>query len=150
MRSLILLTCLTAIVLALSGCNTLDQRIKERRGTFDSLDAATQERLRTGRVALGDSEDALYIALGHPDERRIRENAQGRSELWIYTRSFRVHEGTAVTGYSRRMLRDRSGRVVAVSYDPVVADFSRIETEPVLTLTLREGLLVEIEETARN
>ena len=65
-----------AAALLLAGCSTFESRSKEKAAVFNSLDTSTQERLKKGEIALGDTAEMVYLALGNPDERTIREAAE--------------------------------------------------------------------------
>jgi hypothetical protein len=141
------LTLLGAILLMTTGCNTVDKRISQRQAVFDALPPNEQERIRAGRIDLGDSQDAVFIALGTPQEKRRRAAAEGTSEVWIYTRQVLRPDGFAVTGYSRRVIRDGTGRIIAVTFDPLISPVSRVDIEPVLSVIFRDGVVVAFEET---
>ena len=139
-----------AATLFVTGCNTVDSRIAKRQAAFDQLAPEAQQRIRDGKIALGDSPDAVFIALGNPDEVRTRQNAEGSSEVWIYNRSHLVSDGFGTVGYNRRVLRDSTGRIVAITFDPVYAHFNRVEVEPVLRILFKDNVITEIEETRRD
>ncbi|MEX2216170.1 MAG: hypothetical protein WD768_18810 [Phycisphaeraceae bacterium] len=70
----------------LSGCVTIDQRIKEHQALFTSFPADTQDRLRRGEIVVGDTKDMVYIALGRPDRKFQRIDAGGvNQDVWSYT-----------------------------------------------------------------
>ncbi|HTF43048.1 MAG TPA: hypothetical protein VK641_04065 [Terriglobales bacterium] len=79
---------LAGLILALTGCQTLDSRIAEKSSTFATLDPAAQARLKQGIVSVGDTPDMAYIALGEPDKIRVRQTAAGATEVWIYSDTY--------------------------------------------------------------
>jgi len=58
----------TVLLLAVSGCNTIDHRIHEKPDVFNQLDPKAQAEIRQGRVEVGYTPDMVYIALGKPDK----------------------------------------------------------------------------------
>ena len=87
MRAL-LRPCLVLVpVLLLAGCaSTPQSRAARNPESFDRLPPAVQERVLAGRIALGDDEETVLLALGVPSRRVDRMDAAGRSEVWIYDR----------------------------------------------------------------
>ena len=73
---------------ALTGCSTISSRIDQRSEVFAALPADDQARLRRGEVAVGDSSDMVYIALGEPTRRRETITPDSARTEWIY----RVYE----------------------------------------------------------
>jgi outer membrane protein assembly factor BamE (lipoprotein component of BamABCDE complex) len=57
-----------ALLLAVSGCDTIDHRIREKPDVFNQLDPKAQAEIRRGRVEVGYTPDMVYIALGKPDK----------------------------------------------------------------------------------
>lgn len=142
-RTLLILVAVAGLAV---GCNTIQTRAKERPGVWESLDAATQARLRSGHIELGDTTDAVYIAIGAPNSVRRRDTGEGRSEIWIYTRDQVKSDGIGVVGYSRYAVRDGDGRLVGVMREPVYGQYRHVETEVALSLTFRGGKVVEMEQ----
>ena len=69
----------------LAACSTPAARIKRNQALFDSLPAAEQALIREGKVGIGFTPDMVLLAVGDPDQRWIRTDAQGKSEIWSYT-----------------------------------------------------------------
>jgi outer membrane protein assembly factor BamE (lipoprotein component of BamABCDE complex) len=57
-----------ALLLAVSGCDTIDHRISEKQDVFNRLDPKAQAVIRQGRVEIGYTPEMVYIALGKPDK----------------------------------------------------------------------------------
>ncbi|MGA3007139.1 MAG: lipoprotein [Opitutaceae bacterium] len=57
----------TVLLLAVSGCNTINHRISEKSDVFNRLDLKAQAEIRLGKVEVGYTPDMVYIALGRPD-----------------------------------------------------------------------------------
>ena len=75
-------------VLLLAGCATklelIEQRIQEEAEFFATLPVDAQERLREGRLEIGDSLDAARIVYGVPTRRYERITEAGSSMVWSY------------------------------------------------------------------
>lgn len=69
----------------LVACSTPAARIKRNQALFDSLPAAEQTLVREGKVAIGFTPDMVRLAVGDPDQRWTRTDAEGRTEIWSYT-----------------------------------------------------------------
>ena len=83
-----LLAMLCLSTLALTGCLTqrqlIERRIGEKAGFFATLPAESQQRLREGHVATGDSRDAAWIVYGKPDRVFQKTTASATNEVWSY------------------------------------------------------------------
>jgi len=133
-------------VLALSGCNTTANRIKQKAEVFASLPAADQERLRKGNVAVGDSPDMVYIAIGAPERRNERTSSGGRRMEWIYRRYYETYDGAAFAGYRRTVGIDpHTGRRI-VFMEPCYADVYRSHAEEYLRISFEDNKVSAIEE----
>ncbi len=71
--------------LALAACSTPAARIKRNQALFDSLPVTEQSLVREGKVGIGFTPEMVKLAVGEPDQRWLRTDAQGRSEIWSYT-----------------------------------------------------------------
>ena len=120
-RSLHLLAPLL-LALVLSGCSTIDSRIKEKSAVFAALDATTQEKIRLGRIEVGFTTDLVYMSHGAPDERLTKTSADGTDETWIYNSYRQEYLGSAHVGYRRYVVIDPKTRQPVVYYDPVYRD----------------------------
>lgn len=72
-------------LLGAPACATRDARIKRNQALFESLAPATQSLIREGKVAIGFTAEEVLLALGDPDQRWVRKDASGSSEIWSYT-----------------------------------------------------------------
>lgn len=75
----------SSFALYFAGCQSpRASRIQEKSALYGTLDATTQKRLAEGIVDVGDSADAVYIALGRPSSIQTRETTDGTVETWTY------------------------------------------------------------------
>lgn len=145
-RSLPLLL-LAALLFAATGCTTVNSRIKERYTVYSALDPATQDRLRLGRVDLGDTPDMVYIALGRPTRTTDRITADGRDTTWIYNSFYEEYAGTTQTGYRRTVIEDKANHRTFVRVEPVYTDYYRQRSEEYIRLSFKQGKVDAIEQT---
>lgn len=76
---------LVLLGLSLAGCvPTVADRISQRQAIFDSYPADFQERIRNGRLKIGDTMDAVWMVYGEPKEKTKRVDASGTTETWTY------------------------------------------------------------------
>lgn len=113
---------LLGLLLTLSGCSTFERRAQEKATTFAQLDDTTKERLKQGEVALGDTQDIVYIALGRADTQRETTKPEGTVSTWIYNSYSRNYEGTVTTGYRREVAYNPTTKRYVVFYVPERAD----------------------------
>jgi hypothetical protein len=88
--------------LLLSCASSPDSRIEENQELFDSYPPEVQARLSEGKVAVGDNEDRVYMALGDPNETTVQVTEQGETLMWGYTKSrpgFSIGIGGGGGGY---------------------------------------------------
>ena len=136
-----------ALLLALTGCSTVHSRIKERYTTFVSLDPATQDRLRLGRVEIGDTPDMVYIALGRPTKTTDRTTSDGRESTWSYKSFYEEYAGTMQTGYQRTVIVDKASNRAFIRVDPIYTDLYRQRSEEYIRLSFKNGRVDSIEQT---
>lgn len=134
-------------LLFVTGCQTVDDRIKEKPDVFAKLDAATQDKIKQGIIDLGFTPDMVYLALGKPDETRETISAEGRSLIWIYNTYYERYDGTHFAGYYRRVYYDPAIRSYRVFYNPVYAEAYRPEKEERIRVVFKDGKTSVIEQT---
>ncbi len=104
------------------SCSTPDARIKKHQELYDALESETQERVREGKVAVGDHADMVFMARGKPDREyrrrqlvdgnfRVRDSRTGqiynvRDRVWVEVPTY--HE------YDQFRVEFLDDRVVAV------------------------------------
>lgn len=133
--------------LLLAGCNTFESRSKEKSAVFDSLDASTQQRLKKGELAIGDTADLVYIALGNPDERSSSLTADGEVMTWVYNVYWQEYAGSVQTGYRRIVVYDKVSKRYVVYFEPVRTDVYRERVDERIRVELRNGRVSAVEQT---
>lgn len=137
---------LTALVF-FTGCETVNDRIKEKPAAFAQADAASQDKIKQGIIDLGFTEDLVYVALGKPDQKRESVGPTGKSVTWIYNTYYQRYEGTAAVGYHRRVYFDPYLKTYRVYYRPVVEEVYTTETEERIRIVFKEGKVAVIEQS---
>lgn len=130
----------------LTGCQTVESRIKERPEAFANADLATQEKITQGIIELGFTEDHVYLALGAPDQKRETVNADGKTLTWIYNTYYERHNGTVMAGYHRTVYFDPHVRAYRMYYRPVLADTYVQEKEERIRIVFENGRATIIEQ----
>jgi len=134
------------LAVLLSGCSTFERRAEEKAGVFASLDETTRERLRERNLHVGDTLDMVYIAMGAPDERRVRHSADGSETTWIYNAYWQEYQGQALVGYRRYVVRDAKTGRFQVFYEPVRDSVYVPREEERIRVTFRDDKVVAIEQ----
>ncbi|HVU17835.1 MAG TPA: hypothetical protein VHD32_12990 [Candidatus Didemnitutus sp.] len=107
MKTRVLATLLAfGALISITGCQSVDSRIKEKPEVFAHLDPETQAKLKQGIIDIGYTEDMVYIALGRPDQKRETVTAQGRTVTWIYNTYYETYEDAHYVGYYRHVYFD--------------------------------------------
>jgi len=85
MRTLLALS-LTLGLAALAGCASYPtDRIPAHQADFDSWPPDVQARLRIGRIAQGDTQEQVFIALGEPNAKSVTTYPNNAVvEVWHY------------------------------------------------------------------
>ncbi len=134
---------LLAATAFLAGCASPDTRIQQNIKLFDGLSPEHQQLIREGRVALGFTPEMVYLAVGEPDRKWARTDANGRSQVWTYTTYESSSGGHLYRGWYHRYHGYRDPR-----YPYYLDDGARREHE-YFKVTFREGAVVLIEEDQR-
>jgi hypothetical protein len=137
----------TAAALLLAGCSTFESRSKEKAAVFNSLDTSTQQRLKKGEIALGDTAEMVYLALGNPDERSSRTTPDGETMTWVYNVYWQEYAGSVTTGYRRFVVYDRSSKRYVVYYQPVRSDLYQQRVDERVRVEMKNGRVSSVEET---
>ncbi len=143
---------LTTFMLAASlgflvGCQSVNDRIKEKPNVLASVDKATQDKIRQGIIDIGYTEDMVYLALGAPDQKREAVTAAGTNVIWIYSTYYQVYDGTAFVGYRRRVYYDPFLKTYRLYYHPAYADTYHDESEDRIRVVFKNGKAAVIEQS---
>lgn len=69
----------------LSGCSSYPtDRIASHQADFNSWPPEVQARLRAGRIAQGDTQEQVFIALGEPNAKAVNNYSGTVVEVWTY------------------------------------------------------------------
>jgi hypothetical protein len=147
MKAQILTSLLLASLAVITGCQTVDSRIKEKPEVFAQVDKATQDKIRQGIIELGYSEDMVYLALGAPDQKRESVSAAGKSVTWIYNTYYTRYDGGYYGGYHRSVYFDPYLRAYRMYYRPIFADTYIQEKEERIRVVFKDGKVTVIEQT---
>lgn len=144
-----LFAALLTLVLAMTGCSTIDSRIREKSAVFAALDAPTQDKIRLGRIEVGFSTDLVYMSQGAPDERLSTSSATGTDETWIYNSYRQEYLGSALVGYRRYVVIDPKTRQPIVFFEPVYDSIYRDRIEERIRIIFKGGKVEAIEQVKR-
>ena len=147
MKHRILTSLLFAFLVLFTACQSVDDRIKEKPGVFDNLDATTQDKIKQGIIEIGYTEDMVYLALDKPDQQRESVSENGKSTTWIYNTYYDRYDGTQFAGYYRSIYFDPHLRAYRVYYRPAYADTYSQEKEERIRVVFREGKAAVIEQS---
>lgn len=83
----------------LTGCatSTIESRRLERPTAYDALSPEQRQLVDQGRIRVGMSEDAVYLAWGPPAEVREADTEDGRVVVWVYRGAWLKETGYWVT-----------------------------------------------------
>jgi hypothetical protein len=133
----------------LAGCNSFNARARRMSAVYDQLPPGEQQRLQRGAIAIGDSPEMVWIALGNPDERRDLTSADGTHTTWVYRTYWQQYEGSAWLGYRRVIVPTRDGRGYVVFHEPVTQDVYRTRADDVIRITFARGVVSQVEQMRR-
>lgn len=84
MKTILTFLGIFAGLMLVTACNTPESRISKQPELFNRLTPEQQQMIREGRVGVGFDAEMVKLALGEPDRRRERTDANGRREVWLY------------------------------------------------------------------
>ena len=134
--------------LFLAGCNTFNARVRHMPDVYQNLPPQDQERLQRGVIAIGDSPEMVYLALGNPDERRDITTADGTQTTWVYRTYYQQYQGQAWLGYRRVVVPARGGGYVVV-HEPVTQDVYRTHVDDRMRVSFANGAVQSVEQMHR-
>ena len=130
----------------LTGCQSVNDRIREKPAVFAALDAATQNNIKQGIIDIGYTEDMVYLALGKPDQIRESTRTDGKTTTWIYSTYYDRYEGSAFVGYHRSVYFDPYLRAYRIYDRPAFVDAYRQEREQRIRVVFKDGKATMIEQ----
>ena len=74
-----------AAALAFSACSTPQTRISEHPDVYQRLSHTEQSLVTRGKVRIGMSPTAVWLAWGSPDRRIVDNMGGGPTHTWVYT-----------------------------------------------------------------
>lgn len=86
-RAIVWWPCLGWVIMAVgvTGCQSVDARIKQQPEVFHQLSTEDQQRLRDRIAKLGDTPEMVRIAYGNPDKEETIITSSGRERtVWTY------------------------------------------------------------------
>ena len=100
---------LTSMIIAsglfLTGCESIDSRVREHAGAFESWPTATQERIRGGEVHIKDTKEMVYVAFGDPTKEESIITSGGRKRtVWTYSGEYHVRDGVRITSVASNVI----------------------------------------------
>lgn len=143
----ILLAALTLVFAA--GCQSVDDRIKQKPDLFAKLDLATQEKIKQGIIDIGFTFDMVYLALGEPNEKHETMTEAGKTETWVYNTYYQRYDGTAFVGYERRVYYDPVVKSYRSFSQPVYAETYRQDKEEQIRVVFKDGKASVIEQAKK-
>jgi hypothetical protein len=132
-------------LLAATGCQNFEHRVKQKAALVATLDEATHARLRAGEIRLGDSEDLVFLARGKPDEKKLTITASGETTTWVYNRYWQEYRGETAGGFQPRVRRDPTTGATSTYMEPVYRPIYADRAQAVLRVTFTEGKVSAIE-----
>jgi hypothetical protein len=130
----------------ITGCQTVESRIKEKPEAFANVDKATQDKIKQGIIDLGYSEDLVYLALGVPDQKRETITATGKTLTWIYNTYYNRYDGSVYASYYRSVYYDPYLGAYRMYYRPILADAYTQEKEERIRIVFQDGKVTVIEQ----
>ena len=94
---------LLLVALLLTGCASIDSRIRRNQAAFDLWPDHVQEAIRKGEVLLGFTPAQVRVALGEPPRVYARTSVEGEAEVWAYDQrgwQFSIGVGISTGGYN--------------------------------------------------
>lgn len=100
MNHFVLLPVLLSVLFVFCGCisdaELRAQRIEKNQSFFLSLPPDVQTRVSEGKIAIGDTETAVFLALGQADNVTSVTTAESDTRTWRYFRSVPVDKEVLV------------------------------------------------------
>lgn len=105
--SRLLLLAAAACIAGLAGCATPEARIQKHPKIVSQLAPEQLDLIKHGQVVVGFNMDMVRLAVGEPDQVRIRAKVDGSNEIWSYA-TYESQDGKPLYRglYHRYYLRD--------------------------------------------
>ncbi|MDZ4742192.1 MAG: hypothetical protein SGI98_02085 [Verrucomicrobiota bacterium] len=133
------LVLLLLLVTFLTGCSTIQSRTKERQGAFNALSPNDKQLVQQGMIRTGMNTDAVYIAMGTPTRKKIKQSDKGDFSSWYYDRTL----SDTIPQWSYAYAQDDCGNVVAYPYyDPIYTYYN----VPFIKVTFKNGKVIQWEQ----
>ena len=134
-------------LLALTGCNTADRRLREVNAT-NLPDSKTQAQIKKGIIEPGYTPEMVYLALGKPSEPAAGLADVTTNGTWVYHDFHRNDRDFIRAGFRRRVVFDPVKRTDTVITEPVdPRTFPNLRAHS-LHVTFRDGRVVDIQRIA--
>lgn len=87
LTTLAVLVSLTSLASLVSGCSTVQSRIKENEHLYKTYSVQEQSQIQNGRIDRGFTPEMVYIAKGNPSERATFKRDGKEILVWKYKRA---------------------------------------------------------------
>jgi hypothetical protein len=138
---------LIATACLITGCQSVDHRIKENQALFDRLDPLIQSRIKQGLIAVGDTPDMVYIALGKPSEVKETTTASGKETTWIYLNYWQEYQGTQIVGHRRIVYFDAKANAYRVYFEPIEQSIYTEHVQDKTRVYFKDGKVSALEQS---
>src|SRR6187402_2336458 len=133
-------------LLVLTGCQTVETRIKDNPTVFAALDKTTQDMIKQGVIGTGYTEDMVYLALGSPDQIREQVTTDSRTLIWIYNSYTSYYDSAYVMGYYGYGYPYGYYRPYSYYYAPPYVGGYHTEKEERIRVTFNDGKVTAIDQ----
>ncbi len=138
---------LTCAALLLTGCQSVENRIKEKQAVFDRLDPLAQSRIKQGLIEIGYTTDMVYMALGKANEVKETTTASGKETTWVYLTYWQEYQGTRIVGHRRIVYFDAKANAYRVYYEPVQQSIYTEHVQDKTRVYFKDGKVTAIEQS---
>lgn len=145
-RPLLLLT--VALALAFTGCASRSRELK--LPPENSLDAATQKKIKRGLVEPGFTPEMVFLALGQPSEPANNLVDATRDGMWVYREFNGTDRDLVRAGFRRRVIFDPVKRGDVVVTEPLDAKAFPHLVPRSLVVKFKDGRVVDVARVAES
>jgi hypothetical protein len=134
---------LTVMLLGASGCSSV-----RTPTTATKLEPPIQAKVQKGVVEPGFTPEMVFMALGKPSEPTSTLSDTASNGIWIY-HDYKPNGGDFLrAGFRRHVVFDAKRKADVVLTEPIDAPTASTLRENSLTITFREGRVVDIQRVA--